>query len=100
MSLFNVGFVIFPELTQLDLTGPQQILARLPQSAIPTLAGSRTVRRWLLSDSDIAFEAVAISAMWQQPQGQGFAGFIAADAGRWPVSVEPDPLAKLSRRGK
>jgi hypothetical protein len=29
MSLFNVGFVIFPELTQLDFTGPQQILARL-----------------------------------------------------------------------
>ena len=34
MSLFNVGFVIFPELTQLDFTGPQQVLARLPQSAM------------------------------------------------------------------
>jgi hypothetical protein len=33
MSLFNVGFVIFPELTQLDFTGPQQVLARLPHSA-------------------------------------------------------------------
>jgi hypothetical protein len=32
MSVFNVGFVIFPELTQLDFTGPQQVLARLPQS--------------------------------------------------------------------
>ena len=31
MSLFNVGFVIFPELTQLDFTGPQQVLARLPR---------------------------------------------------------------------
>ena len=31
MSLFNVGFVIFPDLTQLDFTGPQQVLARLPQ---------------------------------------------------------------------
>src|SRR5262249_8233851 len=36
MSLFNVGFVIFPELTQLDFTGPQQVLARLPQSAMHT----------------------------------------------------------------
>jgi cyclohexyl-isocyanide hydratase len=32
MSNFNVGFVIFPDLTQLDFTGPLQVLARLPQS--------------------------------------------------------------------
>ena len=32
MSTFNVGFVIFPELTQLDFTGPLQVLARLPDS--------------------------------------------------------------------
>jgi cyclohexyl-isocyanide hydratase len=32
MSDFTVGFVLFPELTQLDLTGPLQVLARLPQS--------------------------------------------------------------------
>jgi hypothetical protein len=30
MPLFNVGFVIFPHLTQLDFTGPQQVLAGLP----------------------------------------------------------------------
>jgi len=29
---FTVGFVLFPELTQLDLTGPLQVLARLPNS--------------------------------------------------------------------
>jgi cyclohexyl-isocyanide hydratase len=34
MSVFNVGFVIFPDLTQLDFTGPQQVLARLPDSAM------------------------------------------------------------------
>jgi len=38
MSLFNVGFVIFPELTQLDFTDPQQVLARLPQSAMHIIA--------------------------------------------------------------
>src|SRR5262245_45961871 len=38
MSLFNVGFVIFPELTQLDFTGPQQVLARLPQSTMHIVA--------------------------------------------------------------
>jgi cyclohexyl-isocyanide hydratase len=38
MSLFNVGFVIFPDLTQLDFTGPQQVLARLPDSAMHIIA--------------------------------------------------------------
>ena len=32
MSSFTVGFVLFPDLTELDLTGPLQVLARLPQS--------------------------------------------------------------------
>lgn len=30
MSGFNIGFVIFPNLTQLDFTGPLQVLNRLP----------------------------------------------------------------------
>lgn len=38
MSVFNVGFVIFPNLTQLDFTGPQQVLARLPDSAMHIVA--------------------------------------------------------------
>src|ERR1700722_12698773 len=40
MPLFNVGFMIFPDLTQLDFTGPQQVLARLPQSAMHIVAKS------------------------------------------------------------
>jgi cyclohexyl-isocyanide hydratase len=32
MAIFTIGFVIFPDLTQLDFTGPLQVLARLPQS--------------------------------------------------------------------
>ncbi len=40
MSNFNVGFVIFPDLTQLDLTGPLQVLARLPQSKTHIVAKS------------------------------------------------------------
>jgi cyclohexyl-isocyanide hydratase len=40
MSLFNIGFVIFPDLTQLDFTGPQQVLARLPGSAMHIVAKS------------------------------------------------------------
>jgi len=36
----NIGFVIFPDLTQLDFTGPLQVLSRLPQSAIHIIAKS------------------------------------------------------------
>jgi cyclohexyl-isocyanide hydratase len=40
VSLFNIGFVIFPDLTQLDFTGPLQVLSRLPQSATHIVAKS------------------------------------------------------------
>src|SRR4051794_35647248 len=38
MPNFNVGFVIFPDLTQLDFTGPLQVLARLPESTMHIVA--------------------------------------------------------------
>ena len=40
MPLFNIGLVIFPDLTQLDFTGPLQVLSRLPQSATHIVAKS------------------------------------------------------------
>ena len=40
MPDFNIGFVIFPNLTQLDFTGPLQVLARLPQSTTHIVAKS------------------------------------------------------------
>lgn len=40
MSKFKVGFVIFPDLTQLDFTGPLQVLARLPESVTHIVAKS------------------------------------------------------------
>jgi len=40
MTSFKVGFVIFPNLTQLDFTGPLQVLARVPQSTIHIVAKS------------------------------------------------------------
>lgn len=42
MSNFTVGFVLFPDLTQLDLTGPLQVLARLPQSRTIVVAKSES----------------------------------------------------------
>lgn len=41
MPLFNIGFVILPDLTQLDFTGPLQVLSRLPQSAVHIVAKSQ-----------------------------------------------------------
>ena len=40
MALFNVGFVIFPNVTQLDFTGPLQVLSGLPQSTTHIVAKS------------------------------------------------------------
>src|SRR5678816_3967774 len=40
MPQFSIGFVIFPDLTQLDFTGPLQVLARLPGSAVHIVAKS------------------------------------------------------------
>ena len=37
---FNIGFVIFPDLTQLDFTGPLQVLSRLPESKTHIVAKS------------------------------------------------------------
>jgi len=41
MPGFNIGFVIFPHLTQLDFTGPLQVLSRLPQAATHIVAKSQ-----------------------------------------------------------
>ncbi len=38
--MFNIGFVIFPNLTQLDFTGPLQVLNRLPDANIYIVAKS------------------------------------------------------------
>jgi cyclohexyl-isocyanide hydratase len=41
MSTFNIGFVIFPNLTQLDFAGPLQVLNRLPGAQTHIIAKSR-----------------------------------------------------------
>ena len=41
MTTFNIGFVIFPDLTQLDFTGPLQVLNRLPGAKVHIIAKSR-----------------------------------------------------------
>ncbi len=38
MASFKIGFLIFPNLTQLDFTGPLQVLARIPQATVHIVA--------------------------------------------------------------
>lgn len=38
MTTFSIGFLLFPNLTQLDFTGPLQVLSRLPDSSIHIVA--------------------------------------------------------------
>jgi cyclohexyl-isocyanide hydratase len=40
MTQLNIGFVIFPNMTQLDFTAPLQVLARVPHAAIHIAAKS------------------------------------------------------------
>ena len=49
MALFNIGFVIFPDLTQLDFTGPLQVLSRLPQSIAVAAAATKYLDRRTLA---------------------------------------------------
>ena len=41
MASLNIGFVLFPNLTQLDFTGPLQVLHRLPDSKTHIVAKTR-----------------------------------------------------------
>jgi cyclohexyl-isocyanide hydratase len=38
MTTINIGFLIFPDITQLDFTGPLQVLARLPRASVHVVA--------------------------------------------------------------
>jgi cyclohexyl-isocyanide hydratase len=51
MSEFTTGFVIFPHLTQLDFTGPLQVLHRLPGAKTEIVAKTREP---ILSDCGMA----------------------------------------------
>jgi cyclohexyl-isocyanide hydratase len=39
--MFHIGFVLFPRLTQLDLTGPYEVLSRMPDAEIDLVAKTR-----------------------------------------------------------
>ncbi|MEM7253260.1 MAG: DJ-1/PfpI family protein [Pseudomonadota bacterium] len=41
MATFQVGFLVFPSITQLDLTGPFEVFSRMPGAAIHLIAPTR-----------------------------------------------------------
>lgn len=65
MSVFNIGFVIFPQLTQLDFTGPLQVLARLPDAATHIVAKSTAP-----VPSDCGMSLVPTCTLWLLPDAR------------------------------
>ena len=54
MSDFNVGFVIFPDITQLDFTGPFEVLSRLSTPAsISTPSAFAQSRTHIIAKSQV-----------------------------------------------
>jgi putative intracellular protease/amidase len=43
---FNVGFLLFPNITQLDMTGPYEVFTKLPDAKVHL--GATSVSSWLL----------------------------------------------------
>ena len=94
MSNFNVGFVIFPDITQLDFTGPFEVLSRLatpPSISVPSVfAHARThivakAMQPVLSDRSLGilptcdFESCPQLDLICVPGGAGVVGAIADD---------------------
>jgi hypothetical protein len=72
MSLFNIGFVIFPDVTQLDFTGPLQVLSRLPQSvrAIADLVSCRRTPSFLSSAHRVKVTNPKALAVKREAEGE------------------------------
>ena len=83
MASLNIGFVLFPDLTQLDFTGPLQVLHRLPDSKTHIVAKTRDP---VPSDCGLSLVPTATFADCEQldlicvPGGFGVSGAIADKA--------------------
>ena len=77
---FNIGFVLFPNVTQLDFTGPLKVLHRLPGSTTHIVARSRAP---VPSDCDLGLVPTTTFANCEPldliciPGGYGVSGAIA-----------------------
>jgi cyclohexyl-isocyanide hydratase len=70
----TVGFVLFPNLTQLDLTGPYEVFARLPGARVHLVAQALTpVRseRGLTISPDMTFDSAPALDVLSVPGGPG-----------------------------
>ena len=73
-TALNVGMVLFPNLTQLDLTGPYEVFARLPGTKVHLIAAASTpVRseRGLTITPDATFESAPPLDLLCVPGGPG-----------------------------
>src|SRR5688572_30929531 len=84
-SPLSVGMVLFPNLTQLDLTGPYEAFARLPDThaylVAATLTPVRTERGWTISP-DVTLEDAPGLEIVCVPGGPGADAGMEGSAGR------------------
>ena len=79
----TVGFVLFPNLTQLDLTGPYEVFARVPGAKVHLVASALTpVRseRGLTICPDVTFESAPALDVLCVPGGPGVDAMMEDDA--------------------
>ena len=74
VSTLSVGMVLFPDLTQLDLTGPYEVFTRMPNTTVhlvaATLAPVRS-ERGLTITPDVTFDQVSPVDILFVPGGPG-----------------------------
>lgn len=93
METINLGFVIFPNLTQLDFTGPLQVMSRLPGATIHIAAKSRAP---VMSDCNLGlvptqtFESCPDLDVICVPGGSGVADAL----------IDDDTVAFIKRQSK
>ena len=62
MATLELGFVLFPNLTQLDFTGPLQVMSRLPNSRVHIAAKTMEI---VPSDCNLGLQPTVTFALME-----------------------------------
>jgi cyclohexyl-isocyanide hydratase len=89
----RIGMLLFPRLTQLDLTGPYEVLSKLPETEI--------FLAWKSLDPVVADSGLALlptTTLAQAPQADVL--FVPGGGGQIPLMDDPEVLAFLRRQAE
>ena len=88
----QIGMLLFPQLTQLDLTGPHEVLARIPGAQVHLVAKARTP---VVSESTLAIVPTATFADLPSPDLL----FVPGGFGQIAATDDPETLAWVAAAG-